>query len=82
MVIGAALRLPSIAVTIVGALLCFFGVIHSVRADGSAYALWQLEGTARDIAIQFCAAYVILAAAFLLLSLMHQGDTPTLDQRR
>jgi adenine/guanine/hypoxanthine permease len=57
-----------------GAVLCFFGIIHSVRADGSAYALWQLDGTARNIAIQFCAAYCILAAAFLLLSLMHSRD--------
>jgi adenine/guanine/hypoxanthine permease len=56
-----------------GAVLCFFGIIHSVRADGSAYALWQLDGMARDIAIQFCAAYCILAAAFLLLSLMHSA---------
>jgi adenine/guanine/hypoxanthine permease len=52
-----------------GAVLCFFGIIHSVRADGSAYALWQLEGMARTVAAQFCAAYFVLAAAMLLLSL-------------
>jgi AGZA family xanthine/uracil permease-like MFS transporter len=52
-----------------GGVLSFFGIIHSVRVDGSAYALWQLHGTARDVAIQFCAAYFVLAAAFLLLSL-------------
>ena len=53
----------------VGGVLCFFGIIHSVRADGSAYALWQLEGTARGVAVQFCAAYFVLAGALLLLSL-------------
>jgi AGZA family xanthine/uracil permease-like MFS transporter len=57
-----------------GALLCFFGIIHSVRADGSAYALWQLQGSARLVATQFCAGYVVLAAALLLLSL--RGRAP------
>jgi AGZA family xanthine/uracil permease-like MFS transporter len=52
-----------------GGILCFFGIIHSVRLDGSAYALWQLHGMARSVAAQFCAAYFALAAAFLLLSL-------------
>jgi len=52
-----------------GGVLCFFGIIHSVRADGSAYALWRLEGMARGVAAQFCAAYFVLAAAMLLLSL-------------
>ena len=52
-----------------GGVLCFFGIIHSVRADGSAYALWQLEGSARLVAGQFCAAYMVLAAALLLLSI-------------
>jgi AGZA family xanthine/uracil permease-like MFS transporter len=52
-----------------GGVLCCFGIIHSVRADGSAYALWQLSGMARVAATQFCAAYFVLAAALLLLSL-------------
>jgi AGZA family xanthine/uracil permease-like MFS transporter len=52
-----------------GGLLSSFGIIHSVRLDGSAYALWQLHGMARNVAIQFSAAYFVLAAAFLLLSL-------------
>jgi adenine/guanine/hypoxanthine permease len=52
-----------------GGLLSSFGIIHSVRFDGSAYALWQLHGMARNVAIQFSAAYFVLAAAFLLLSL-------------
>jgi AGZA family xanthine/uracil permease-like MFS transporter len=55
-----------------GGVLCCFGIIHSVRADGSAYALWQLEGMARSVAGQFCAAYFVLAAALLLLSLRHR----------
>jgi hypothetical protein len=53
----------------VGGALCFFGIIHSVRLDGSAYVLWQLSGGARTVAVQFCAAYFLLAAALLLLSL-------------
>jgi adenine/guanine/hypoxanthine permease len=53
--------------------LCCFGIIHSVRADGSAYALWQLSGTARTVATQFCLAYLVLAAALLLLSLQRKA---------
>jgi adenine/guanine/hypoxanthine permease len=56
----------------VGGMLCFFGIIHSVRVDGSAYALWQLDGIARNVAVQFCAAYWVLAAALLLLSLQRR----------
>jgi adenine/guanine/hypoxanthine permease len=52
-----------------GAVLCCFGIIHSVRADGSTYLPWQLEGWARNVAAQFSAAYCVLAAALLLLSL-------------
>lgn len=53
---------------IAGGTLCCFGIIHSARSDGSAYALWQLKGTARVLASQFSLAYFILAAALLLLS--------------
>jgi len=55
-----------------GGVLCFFGIIHSVRVDGSLYALWQLEGMALSVATQFCMAYFVLAAALLLLSLRRQ----------
>jgi hypothetical protein len=54
---------------IAGGLLCCFGIIHSVRADGSAYAPWHLEGMERIVASQFCIAYFVLAGALLLLSL-------------
>jgi hypothetical protein len=56
-----------------GGALCCFGIIHSVRIDGSAYALWQLEGPARVVATQFCVAYLVLAAAMLLLSLQRRA---------
>jgi adenine/guanine/hypoxanthine permease len=56
----------------VGGALCFFGIIHSARLDGSVYALWQLHGMARDVATQFCVAYFVLAGAFLLLSLQRK----------
>ena len=52
-----------------GGVLCCFGIIHSVRADGSAYMLWQLDGMAQSVAAQFCIAYFVLAGALLLLSL-------------
>jgi AGZA family xanthine/uracil permease-like MFS transporter len=58
----------------VGGALCYFGIVHSVRLDGSAYLLSQLHGTARDCAIQFCAAYFVLAAALFLLSFQRRGD--------
>ncbi len=57
-----------------GGALCAFGIIHSVRQDGSTYALWQLEGMARLTATQFCIGYFALAAALLLLSLRHKPD--------
>jgi AGZA family xanthine/uracil permease-like MFS transporter len=52
-----------------GGVLCGFGIIHSVRADGSVYWPWQLAGMARNLASQFCLAYFVLAGALLLLSL-------------
>jgi AGZA family xanthine/uracil permease-like MFS transporter len=62
-------RLRSAALYLtVGGVLCFFGVIHSVRLDGSTYILWSLSGTARAIAVQFCAAYFVLAGVLAILS--------------
>ena len=58
-----------------GGALCFFGIIHSVRLDGSAYLLPNLDGISRDIAMQFCAGYFVLAAALLLLSLQRSAGT-------
>ncbi|HTB87986.1 MAG TPA: hypothetical protein VK743_08545 [Steroidobacteraceae bacterium] len=70
-------RLRSAAVYLsVGGVLSFFGIIHSVRLDGSAYLLPQLDGIARDVAIQFCAAYFVLAGVLVLLSLQRQRATP------
>ncbi len=51
-----------------GGVLCSFGIIHSVRPDGSAYGIWQLEGLGHTVASQFCIAYFVLAAALLMLS--------------
>jgi adenine/guanine/hypoxanthine permease len=56
-----------------GGVLCCFGIIHSVHIDGSAYVPWQLSGTARDVATQFCLSYFVLAVAMLLLSLRRPG---------
>ena len=43
-----------------------------VRADGSTYLPWQLEGVARSVAVQFTAAYFVLAAALMLLSMQRR----------
>ncbi|HXP26447.1 MAG TPA: hypothetical protein VN891_11730 [Steroidobacteraceae bacterium] len=59
-----------------GGVLSFFGIIHSVRLDGSAYVLPQLDGIARNVAIQFCAAYFVLAGVLLLLSLQRPRAAP------
>jgi AGZA family xanthine/uracil permease-like MFS transporter len=75
-------RLRSAAAYLMGGgALCFFGIIHSVRLDGSAYALWQLHGIARHVAAQFCAAYFVLAAALLLLSLQRSQDPDKKNKR-
>ena len=68
-------RLPAAAAYLMaGGVLCCFGIIHSVRADGSVYLLWQLQGPARNVAAQFCLAYFVLAATLLLLSLWRYSD--------
>ncbi|MEP6884594.1 MAG: hypothetical protein ABJC66_07585 [Gammaproteobacteria bacterium] len=64
------------AYLVAGGVLCFFGIIHSVRVDGSAYALWQLQGSAREVATQFCVGYWVLAGALLLLALPRR-DRPS-----
>ena len=57
------------AYLLVGGTLCFFGIMHSVRLDGSAYVLPLLDGAERNAALQYCAAYFVLAGVFVLLSL-------------
>jgi adenine/guanine/hypoxanthine permease len=68
------LRLRAAAAYLAAAgVLCAFGIIHSVRADGSAYMPWQLDGLSRIIAAQFSIAYFVLAGAMLLLSALPQN---------
>ncbi len=52
-----------------GALLTLFGIIHSVDPSGSIYLPWRLAEAARGLVWQFTAAYLVLAATLLLLSL-------------
>jgi adenine/guanine/hypoxanthine permease len=59
-----------------GGALCFFGVIHSVHLDGSTYLLPHLTGVARACAVQFCAAYFVLAGALFLLSFQRRSVPP------
>ncbi len=51
------------------ALLAAFGVIHSVDPRGGLQLPWQLQGLRAQLCWQFVAAYAVLAAVFLLLSL-------------
>jgi AGZA family xanthine/uracil permease-like MFS transporter len=70
-------RLRAAAVYLaLGGVLCFFGIIHSVRVDGSAYLLPQLDGVAHTVALQFCAAYFVLAMLLVLLSLQRHRSAP------
>jgi adenine/guanine/hypoxanthine permease len=50
------------------AVLCAFGIIHSVRLDGSAYLPWRLTGPDRERMVQLTLAYAVLALALLSLS--------------
>jgi AGZA family xanthine/uracil permease-like MFS transporter len=53
--------------------LCSFGIIHSARADGGAYLLWELHGTARLAALQFTLAYFVAAATLSFLALQRRS---------
>jgi AGZA family xanthine/uracil permease-like MFS transporter len=55
-----------------GALLCCFGIIHSVRLDGSSYVIWHLRGMEREFAGQLALGYAALAAGLILLSWLNE----------
>lgn len=62
-------RLRVAACYLVGAgILALFGIIHSVHADGSAYLPWTLDTAERAAALQYGAAYLLLAAVLAGLS--------------
>ena len=56
------------------ALLTAFGVIHSVAPGGAMFLPWRVEGLVADVALQFGAAYVVLAIVFALLSLLRPRE--------
>ncbi len=56
-------------IILIGAALTLFGIIHSVDPNGSIYLPWTLDAGAQGMVWQFTAAYVVLAATLLLLSL-------------
>jgi len=64
-------RRTGVAITtlLTGAALTLFGVIHSVDPSGAMYVAWHLCGVARTLALQFTAAYVVLAAVIAVLGL-------------
>ncbi len=53
---------------LIAAALSAFGVIHSVQPQGGMYWPWSLSGHGAQIATQFIAAYVVLAALLWALS--------------
>ncbi|HEY0232808.1 MAG TPA: hypothetical protein VGC55_16290 [Dokdonella sp.] len=69
--IDGKLRAAS-AIVLLGAALTAFGIIHSVEQAGGIYLPWTLVGSAREVAVQFTAAYVVLAAIFAIASLRAQ----------
>jgi AGZA family xanthine/uracil permease-like MFS transporter len=73
MIDGKLLR--SSGFLLVGALLCLFGIIHSVDPRGGIYFPWSLEGLPKIISWQFTGAYVALALVMGLLSLQKQPES-------
>jgi AGZA family xanthine/uracil permease-like MFS transporter len=61
-------------ILLLGAALTLFGIIHSVDPNASVYLPWTLDAGARNLVWQFTAAYVVLAAVLLLLSLQSRRD--------
>jgi AGZA family xanthine/uracil permease-like MFS transporter len=61
-------------IVLLGGVLTAFGVIHSVQVSGGIYLPWTLDVVSRGIVWQFTGAYVVLAAALLLLSLQRSRD--------
>jgi AGZA family xanthine/uracil permease-like MFS transporter len=64
------------AILLGGAVLTAFGIIHSVDPNASIYLPWTLEAAPRAMALQLGAAYVVLAALLLLLSLQRRVAPP------
>jgi AGZA family xanthine/uracil permease-like MFS transporter len=62
----------AVATLLAGAAMTLFGVIHSVYPGGGMYLPWDLTGVGRTLAYQFTAAYAVLAAVVLLLSLQRE----------
>lgn len=56
------------AYLLAGSVLCAFGVMHSVRADGSVYLPWQLAPGERLETLQYVGAYALLALALVALA--------------
>jgi AGZA family xanthine/uracil permease-like MFS transporter len=67
-----AKHLRASGILLIGAALTLFGVIHSVEPAGGIYLPWTLTELPRTIAIQFTAAYAVLAALIALLSLQRR----------
>jgi AGZA family xanthine/uracil permease-like MFS transporter len=64
--IDRRLRKAAIYALILGA-FSFFGIIHSVTADGNMYLPWTLSASNSRIPYQFTAAYLVLAIFVLAL---------------
>jgi adenine/guanine/hypoxanthine permease len=71
--IDARLRHAS-GILVIGAVLTVFGIIHSVELGGGVYLPWTLGGPAQSMVWQFTAAYLVLAAVILALSLQRPRE--------
>jgi AGZA family xanthine/uracil permease-like MFS transporter len=64
----------------VGAVLAFFGIIHSVHPDGGAYLPWQLRGIEHSVALQLSFGYAVLSLVMALLSLQRWAPSVGVDE--
>ena len=55
-------------IALLGGALTLFGIIHSVTPAGNLYLPWTLDPLMRSIALQFAAAYGVLAAVLIVFS--------------
>lgn len=77
--IDRKLRIVSAVVALLGG-LAYFGIVHSALPDGSMYFPWTLPAEVRRIPNQFSAAYLALAALFLVLSFTRGAAEPAPEE--
>ena len=64
----------AVAFLLAGAVLCAFGVMHSVRPDGGIYLPWMLPASERFEVAQYCGAYLVLAVVLGALAALERRE--------